>query len=83
MALVRCSSCGKASRKASGKCEFCKKPLSYSIWIRNLRRKEAYGFLLVFTGSLLMVPFKVFALPLMLSGLALIAVSVFNPRVRF
>jgi hypothetical protein len=82
MALIRCSGCGRASLNDLGKCYFCREVLKFNIWTRKLRRKEAYGFLLVFTGSLLLPTLEGIPVLMVLAGLTLIIYSLFKPRVR-
>jgi hypothetical protein len=81
MALIRCSFCGKASLNATQKCQFCGTLLkSPGIWKRKLRRKEAYGFLLLLTGSLILMVLKAMGIPLVVLGIVLIAYSILTPR---
>src|SRR5206468_1634187 len=81
MALIRCSFCGKASLNANQKCQYCGTALkSPGIWKRKLRRKEAYGFLLILTGSLALAVMKAMGIPLVVLGIAMIAFSIFTPR---
>ena len=58
MALIRCSACGRASIDIDRKCQFCGRFLKISLWTRKLRRKEAYGFLLIVAGSFLLPQIK-------------------------
>jgi len=81
MALIRCSSCGRASLYTEEhKCQFCGKTLKLSIWARKLRRKEAYGFLLVFTGALVLGLLKAIGILVLLLGMTMIATSVLRQR---
>jgi len=81
MALILCSGCGKASITVDRKCQFCGKALRFSIWTRKLRRNEAYGFLLLLTGTLLLTTFKPLGILTLLSGLALLSLTLLKPRV--
>jgi thiol:disulfide interchange protein len=83
MALIYCSGCGRGSIEENGKCQFCGNALKFSPWTRKLRRKEAYGFLLVCTGCFLLATLKTTALLTLLSGFTMIAFSVFKPRLQF
>ncbi len=83
MALIRCSACGRASIDVDRKCQFCGKFLKTSIWTRKLRRKEAYGFLLIITGSFLLPQMKVIAILLLLLGFTVAAFSFVKRRVPY
>ena len=80
MALISCSACHRASLNSAGICDYCGKVLKFSIWTRNLRRKEAYGVLLIFTGMFLLSPLKLIAITMLLSGVIMICFSIFTPR---
>ena len=68
MALISCSECGRASIDVDRKCQFCGKFLKVNIWTRKLRRKEAYGFLLIVAGSFLLPQMKDIGLFFLLLG---------------
>jgi hypothetical protein len=84
MAMVVCSVCGRATLNEVGRCQFCGSFLKTKLKIltRKLRRKEAYGFLLGFSGVMLLRSFEATGILLLLSGLSLIGGALFLPRVR-
>jgi hypothetical protein len=84
MALMVCSACGKSTLSAEGHCQFCGHLLKsrFSLWTRKLRRKEAYGSLLLFSGIFLFKSLEAPAILLLISGLTLIGYALFLPRVR-
>ena len=80
MPLIHCSFCGKATLDATQKCQFCGTFLkSPGIWKRKLRRKEAYGFLSILTGSLLLIVLKAIGIPLVVFGIVMIVSSILTP----
>jgi hypothetical protein len=82
MALVSCSNCHRSSLSNVGTCDYCGKTIKFNIWTRKLRRKEAYGFLLLFTGCLLLSAIRIVGLSMILSGVIMICFSLFTPRSR-
>ena len=82
MALIRCFSCGKASLTGYRRCQFCGEVLRFNIWTRKLRRNEAYGFLFVFTGILLLMSLKSVGILALVLGLALASLTLFRHRVK-
>jgi hypothetical protein len=71
MALSRCSECGRSSIDVDRKCQFCGRFLKISVWTRKLRRREAYGFLLIVTGSFLLPQIKDIGIFLLVLGFTL------------
>jgi hypothetical protein len=80
MALILCSACGRASIDVDRKCQFCGKSLKISLWTRKLRRKEAYGLLLIVTGSFLIPLIKSIGIFVFLLGFTLIGCGVLIKR---
>jgi hypothetical protein len=83
MALIRCSECGRASIDVDRKCQFCGVFLKISIWTRKLRRKEAYGFLLIVTGSFLLPQIKDIGIFSLLLGFTVAGSSFLKRRVPY
>lgn len=80
MALIRCSNCERASLSSYSRCQFCGEVLRFNIWTRKLRRNEAYGFLFVFTGSLLLLSMKSIGILALLLGVLLSSLTLFRHR---
>ena len=80
MALIRCFNCGKASLTAYRRCQFCGEVLRFNIWTRKLRRNEAYGFLFVFAGCLLLMSMKVVGILALFLGVTLSCLTLFRSR---
>jgi len=83
MALVLCPACRTNTLIHDGKCQHCGSPVKIPIWKRKMRRREAYGLLLVVTGIGAFPLYKGIGAIVFLAGAGLIAYSFFVPRVRF
>ena len=68
MAMILCSACGRASIDVDQMCQFCGKFLKLSIWTRKLRRREALGFILIFTGAVFLSHMKGIGIALLILG---------------
>jgi hypothetical protein len=82
MSLVVCGVCKTNTLIVEGKCQHCGNPFKQTIWNRKLRRREAYGFLLIVIGFAVINWFKGIGFLLLLAGAGLIVYGFLQPRVR-
>jgi hypothetical protein len=65
-----------------GKCQHCANPIKHTIWNRKLRRREAYGALVIVIGFAVIRWFRGIGFLLLLLGAGLILYGFLKPRVR-
>jgi hypothetical protein len=65
-----------------GTCQYCGHPLKVSIWKRKMRRREAYGILLIVAGFAVLSLNTLAGVIGVLLGIAMLVYGFFIPRVR-
>ena len=66
---------------SQGKCQYCGNPLKVSIWKRKVRKREAYGILLIVIGVGAIQLIRSAGIIVLLIGLGLIGYGFLKPRV--
>ena len=82
MSLVVCGACKMNTLVVEGKCQHCGNPFKTTIWNRKLRKREAYGALIIVIGFSVITLFKGIGFLLLLLGAGLIVYGFLQPRVR-
>jgi hypothetical protein len=82
MSLVVCAACKMNTLVVEGKCQNCGNPFKQTIWNRKLRKREAYGVLIIVIGFAAIRWFHGIGFLLLLVGAGLIIYGFLKPRVR-